>query len=106
MAQFDVHRNGGKLSEFIPFIVVIQSAAFDDSQRRVVAPLIHAKAFGKVHNARFNPSFSVAGHKVVLQPLEVVSVPKKSLGDSVVNLKVDGQKIVDALDELYSRAYG
>ena len=106
MAQFDIHRNGGKQSQYIPFVVVIESAAFDESQRRVVAPLVHAKAFGKIHNSRFNPSFTVDGHKVVLQPLEVVSVPRKLLGKPVASLKPDGQKIVDALDELYSRAHG
>ncbi|HEY4093665.1 MAG TPA: CcdB family protein [Luteibacter sp.] len=106
MAQFDVHPNPGRLKGVIPFVVVIQSAVFDNSDRRVVAPLILAKEFGRVESKRFNPKFTINGTEVVLQPLEVVSVPRGLLGRPVENMKSDGQLIIDALDELYSQAYG
>ncbi|UPG94141.1 CcdB family protein [Luteibacter aegosomatissinici] len=106
MAQFDIHANPGKLRQFIPFVVVIQSAAFDHSDRRVVAPLIHAKDFGRVFSKRFNPTFIIDGAPVVLQPLEIVSIPKTLLGAPLATLKHEGQAIVDALDELTSQAYG
>jgi toxin CcdB len=48
MAQFDVHRNCGSNRERIPYVVVVQSALFDDYRRRVVVPLVKASAAGKI----------------------------------------------------------
>jgi hypothetical protein len=56
MAQFDVHRNTGNHTDSIPFVVVVQSAQFDDYRRRVVVPLVRSTAIGKV-------SFAKAGIK-------------------------------------------
>jgi len=36
MSQFEAHRNTGRNSAVIPFVVVIQSAAFNDLCRRLV----------------------------------------------------------------------
>jgi toxin CcdB len=106
MAQFDVHPNPGKLKGVIPYVVVVQSAVFDHSDRRVVAPLVLAREFGRVQSKRFNPTFRVSDIDVVMQPLEIVSVPKGLLGRPVDNLKAKGQLVIDALDELMSQAYG
>jgi toxin CcdB len=100
MAQFDVHRNGGKNREGIPFVVVVQSSLFDDYQRRVVVPLVKAAYVGKIANARFNPTFNIGRTAVVLHPLEIVSVSIEALGKPVASLASDGDRIVDALDEL------
>ena len=54
MAQFDVHGNSGKHQDTIPFVVVVQSAQFDNYRRRVVVPLVRATAIGKV-SARETP---------------------------------------------------
>jgi hypothetical protein len=40
MAQFDVHRNIGKQSVAIPYVVIVQSSLFDSYRRRVVIPLV------------------------------------------------------------------
>jgi toxin CcdB len=48
MAQFDVHRNTGKHRDRIPYVVIVQSALFDDYGRRVVVPLVKTSAVGKV----------------------------------------------------------
>lgn len=40
MAQFDVHRNTGRLRDSIPFVVLVQSSLYDDYRRRVVVPLV------------------------------------------------------------------
>ncbi len=53
---------------------------------------------------RFNPTFVIKGVKVVLHPLEIVSVPIDRLGAKVGSLINSGQQIIDALDELFSRA--
>lgn len=105
MAQFDVHRNIGKRKDVIPFVVVVQSAQFDDYRRRVVIPLVRANAIDVVKLASFNPQFTIKGIKVVLHPLEIVSVPVNQLGAKVGSLGDADQQIVGALDELFSRAW-
>ena len=105
MAQFDVHRNSGKHKDTVPFVVVVQSAQFDNYRRRVVVPLVRATAIGKVDYAGFNPTFKIRGASVVLHPLEIVSIPIDQLGEVVGSLGDDSQLIVAALDELLSRAW-
>jgi toxin CcdB len=105
MAQFDVHRNPGRSAESIPYVVVVQSSQFDAYRRRVVVPLVRADAIGPVAFASFNPAFHIHGTKVVLHPLEMVSVPLEQLGPPVMSLADEGQSIICALDELFSRAW-
>lgn len=105
MAQFDVHRNIGKHKDAIPFVVVVQSAQFDNYRRRVVVPLVRASAIGKIGYAAFNPTFKIRSISVVLHPLEIVSVPLDQLGDVVGSLSDESQLIVAALDELLTRAW-
>jgi toxin CcdB len=105
MAQFDVHRNTGQHKGSIPFVVIVQSAQFNDYRRRVVVPLVRASAIGAVRFPVFNPSFVVKGVKVVLHPLEMVSVPSELLGAKVGSLADADQLIINALDELFSRAW-
>jgi toxin CcdB len=105
MAQFDVHRNSGKHKDAIPFVVVVQSAQFDNYRRRVVVPLVRSTAIGKINYAAFNPSFKIRGTAVVLHPLEIVSVPVDRLGEVVGSLSDHSQLIVAALDELLTRAW-
>jgi toxin CcdB len=104
MAQFDVHRNPGRHTESTPFVVVVQSSQFDGFRRRVVVPLALAAEVGKAPFPSFNPSFRIEGIKVMLNPLEIVSVPLDRLGPVVESLADRGQTIVSALDELLSRA--
>ena len=106
MAQFDVHRNSGRHADNIPYVVVVQSALFDDYSRRVVVPLVKASAVGASLNPRFNPTFKIGRVAVVLHPLELVSVAVDKLGKPVASLASEGNRIVGALDELLSRAWG
>lgn len=105
MAQFDVHRNVGVHKDSIPFVVIVQSAQFDNYRRRVVVPLVRASALGKVSHATFNPAFKIRGTSVVLHPLEIVSIPVDKLGALVGSLSDQGELIVAALDELLTRAW-
>jgi len=105
MAQFDVHRNGGRHRDAIPFVVVVQSSQFDGYRRRVVVPLVRASALEKTELPHFNPTFKIRGISVVLHPLEIVSVPVDQLGSKVGSLSADSQQIIAALDELLSRAW-
>jgi toxin CcdB len=85
--------------------VVVQSAQFSSYRRRVVVPLVRAGVLGAAPFAAFNPTFRVAGMKVVLHPLEMVSVPLDRLGPPVASLAGEGRAIIAALDELFSRAW-
>jgi toxin CcdB len=105
MAQFDVHRNTGGHKDSIPFVVIVQSAQFDDYRRRVVVPLVRSSALGKISHGNFNPTFKIRGTAVVLHPLEIVSIPVDKLGALVGSLSDQGQLIVAALDELLTRAW-
>ena len=105
MAQFDVHRNTGVHKDSIPFVVIVQSAQFDDYRRRVVVPLVRSSALGKISHATFNPTFKIRGATVVLHPLEIVSIPVDKLGALVGSLSEQSQLIAAALDELLTRAW-
>ncbi len=102
--QFDVYANVGS-NKSIPFVVVVQSKVFEASPRRVVVPLV-AKAGAALSPSRFTPEFRVRGQRVLLQPLEITSVPLGVLREHVGSLKEQGQEIMDALDELLTRAFG
>jgi toxin CcdB len=105
MAQFDVHRNIGQHQDSIPFVVIVQSAQFDNYRRRVVVPLVKSTVIAKVSHAGFNPTFKIRGTSVVLHPLEIVSIPVNQLGALVGSLSDQSQIIVGALDELFTRAW-
>ncbi len=109
MAQFDVHRNQGTLHAAIPFVVVVQSAQFDRYRRRVVVPLVRQSVLPPdtpIVGARMNPAFVVDGVRVVLHPLDMVSVALDQLGDRIGSLEQEGPAIADALDELLTRSWG
>lgn len=108
MAQFDVHRNTGKQRDVIPYVVVVQSSLFDSYRRRVVVPLIRQSKLDSPEaftNWPLNPVFTIEGVKVVLHPLEIVSVAAEQLGKKVSSLAKEGDRIVGAMDELLSRAW-
>jgi toxin CcdB len=109
MAQFDVHRNKGPLKDSIPFVVVVQSSLFDTYRRRMVVPLVRRTALGSsavAAGTRLNPVFEVKGARVVLHPLDMVSVALDQLGPKVDSIAGHGQAIADALDELLTRSWG
>ena len=106
MAQFDVLRNLGKQKDSIPFVVVAQSRLFDSYRRRVVIPLVRKAELGEIPNPRLNPTFKIKGIAVVLHPMEIVSVANEHLGERVGSLAEDGDAIIAALDELFTRAFG
>ena len=106
MAQFDVHRNTGKQRDGIPYVVVVQSAIFDGYNRRVVVPLVRESELGAVAHPRLNPRFNIQGETVALHPLQVVSVSKQALGAPVESLAAHSGRIIAALDEVLSRAWG
>jgi len=105
MAQFDVHRNRSAARTGVPFLLVVQSQRFDASGRRVVVPLLPADKL-RTAEPSFTPEFLVDDRRVILHPLQVVSIPADHLGEKVGSLADDGDRIIAALDLLISRAWG
>jgi toxin CcdB len=108
MAQFDVHINIGKHRESIPYVVIVQSSLFDSYRRRVVIPLVrssHLDNAATLASSSLNPAFTVKGIKVVLHPLEIVSVATEQLGEKIASLAKEGDRITGAMDELFTRAW-
>ena len=106
MAQFDVYRNPGKQRAAIPFVVVVQSSLYDGYRRRVVIPLaLRSSLSSAFTDTPLNPVFTIEGLTVVLHPLEIVSVACDQLGEKVASLAADGDRITNAMDELFTRAW-
>ncbi len=106
MAQFDVCRNTGASRDSVPYVVVLQSALYDGYNRRAVIPLVKAQHIKGGFPVRFMPAFTIKGERLVLHPLEISSIAVEKLGKPVASLAEHGQKIIDAMDELMTRAYG
>jgi len=104
MGQFDVHRNSGPQQAVIPYVVVVQSSRFDSARRRVVIPLVLRSAVPSP-DPSLNPGFDVEGRKVVLNPLQIVSIAVDRLGKRVGSLKNDGDRVIAAIDLLITRAW-
>ncbi len=104
MAQFDVHRNMGPQKAIIPYVVVVQSRRFDRAGRRVVIPMV-LESVVQHTEPRLNPGFEIEGTRVVLNPLQMVSVAVERLGDLVGSLKGDGDRVIGAIDLLITRAW-
>ena len=105
MAQFDVHRNTGPSRVSTPFVVIVQSSQFDGYRRRIVAPLVKENTIGAHTLRTLNPKFTIQNTRVVLNPLDLVSVPVAQLGEYVGSLADVSDQIVAALDEVFTRAW-
>ncbi|MGF1642538.1 MAG: CcdB family protein [Thiotrichales bacterium] len=107
MARFDIHRNTGKQRKVIPFVVVVQSSAYETSRRRVVVSLVNRDAitqFTPLPPSPLNPCFTIAEVEVVLNPLEIVSIPVESLGERIGSLVERSDQVIAVLDKLFARA--
>lgn len=103
MSQFDVHRNPGRSREQVPYVVVVQSASFARHNRRIVVPLPLA---GNFPLSIINPTFIIENRQVILDTLDIVSVDTTRLGEKIASLAAEGDRIIAALDEVFSRAWG
>ncbi len=107
MAQFDVHRSPLRGRPDIPFVVIPQSAWFDDSPDRLVAPLLLADGAQALRAPRHMPRFILAGRTVLMDPLQCRPIPRHLLEDPIPSLADDesATRIIAAMDEVLSRAY-
>lgn len=105
MAQFDVHRTSSRQLSY-PYVIVLQSRWFESASTRLVAALVEPRALQGWHDQRFAPRFAVEGLEVMLDLLNMASIPVSRLGTPVTRLDDDQSraKIQRALDELLSQA--
>lgn len=102
MPQFDVHRNPGRTRAAIPFVLVVQGDRWKDRADRVVVPLVLA---GEVEyrDPTLNPEFAIDGTMVILNPLQMATVPMRVLGPVVENLDGEHIRIIAALDAMITQ---
>jgi mRNA-degrading endonuclease toxin of MazEF toxin-antitoxin module len=104
MAQFDVCRNTGRSRGGFPYFVVVQSAEFDRTERRLVVPLTSQIA----GYPKLAPVFVVERKRVVADALLMFAMPRDRLGEVVGSLADDASAtaIVGAVDRVISRGFG
>ena len=83
-------------SEF-PYLLEIQSNVFLVSSRVEVIPLVLASAVTD-KDSTLNPEFEIEAACVSLFSLDILSMNKNLLGETVATLLSDGDRIVAALD--------
>ena len=105
MAQFDVLLNPGANRAVRPYVLVVQSARFDDTRRRLVAPLVLLDKV-PIPETEITPHFTVAGQDVALITLELIAVDIARLGPKVGSLREEATRIITAIDEVLTTAYG
>ncbi len=100
MTQFDVFSHGFPRDPGIPYVIVLQSDLLSPLRSAVVAPL---RRFGDTPVFdRLTPVLEVNGEKLVLALTEIVHLPVKRLGDPVANLASERDRIIAALDMLFT----
>ena len=108
MAQFDVHVAPGRNRGAVPYVVIVQSRYFDQLTTRVVIPLMSSRTLPTSEGLTLTPAFTIQGKRVHLNPLEMQTVPRSVLGKRVATLADDNSsgRIIAAIDEMITRAYG
>jgi len=99
MAQFDVHRNPGRTRASIPFVLVVQSDRWALRPARTVVPLVLAGEIA-VRDRVLNPEFVVDGISVVINPLQITTLPTAVLGPAIANLDAEHVRIIGAINAL------
>ena len=100
MAQFDVCVPVGRALPGVTYLVVLQNDIFEGIRTTVAAPLRRRGTTPEI--ARLTPLLSGTGETLVLSMTEVVSLPAKALSPAVANLSADRERIIAALDMLFT----
>ena len=100
MNSYDVYQNPtvGSRDE-LPFVVDVQSDAFEILTTRVVIPLARAGAMRTITRG-LNPSFVIAGLAVVMATPLIAAIPLRLLGQPVGSLAEHRYEILGAIDLL------
>lgn len=102
MKQFDIHANPFPRSrERQPFLVTLQSDLLSRSLDTVVVAPLEAADSGKFAD-RLNPTVTIDEKSFVLIAQELVTVRRSLLGEPRGSLGHDRDKIIAALDMLFT----
>lgn len=82
-----------------PYLVCIQHRRLDHVRTRLFATLI---ANTKIEDTRLNPEFKIEDKIVYLDPTDIVTLSVARLGDTVVNLEPQRDRIIAALDLVFT----
>jgi toxin CcdB len=103
MKRFDVFRNeNSHTARKFPFLLVLQSDLLQQLTTAVVAPLGRASMVGGKLVDTLAPMLDVDGESLVLYTPELAAIPSSILRKCVANLEDQREKIVRAVDFLFS----
>jgi toxin CcdB len=103
MKRFDVFRNeSAQGSRKFPFFLVLQSDLLQQLTTAVVAPLGRASIVGGKLVDTLAPVLDIDGESFVLYTPELAAIPAAILRKRVANLDDQREKIVRAVDFLFS----
>ena len=101
MARFDVYPHpDAVLRKKTPYLLDVQNSHISRIATRVVVPLRPAGLFTQPMRD-LNPTFEIAGKQVVLDTAALAAVPAAVLKKPVLNLALQSNTIVAALDVLF-----
>lgn len=83
-------------------VVNVQADLLDDLQTRVVVPLLLFQSSKNEHIERFKPIIEYDKKKYILMTSEVSSIPVSLIQKTIGNVHHDREKIINALDFLFS----
>ena len=100
MAQFDVYRPSFTRDPDIVGIVSLQSDLLRQTKTTVIAPLRRPGSTPLID--RLTPVFELNGERLIFSPAEVASISTRLLGPPVANLASERDRIIAALDVLFT----
>jgi len=100
MSQFAAFANADAASKKqFPYLLVVQSDLIETTSSRVVVPLILVERAGGVIE-RLMPRLEVEGKPMVMDTVQIMSIPGRMLGKQVADLSHERLAIIDAIDML------
>jgi toxin CcdB len=98
--QFDVFANPTASRAAIPYLVILQSDALDQTDAVLCAPLMPASQFTATRGG-LNPSFVVKDTPHVLSPDQMAPLSRRLLKAPVASLAAERESIARAIDLLF-----
>lgn len=98
--QFDVRLNLRDDADDVPYLIELQSNRANLMAVRVVAPLMKKTAF--LSTPRLQPELRVNEQVLLLVTHELFAIDARALGPAVANLSSQHDRIVAALDFLFT----
>jgi toxin CcdB len=98
--QFDVRRNPGRAAELAPYLIELQDDRVRVVRSVVVAPLLVFDPRDDL--GRLTPQMYFEGERFLVSVAELFAMDKSRLGPVVVNLESERERIIAAIDMLFT----